>query len=108
MSSAVTKKGITCKHRLNHQGDGVPSNLTGKTVLVRLSAGATTIAATSTVEPQAGATLSYFNFDVTAANLVALGLTAVTAVEQMQVHVTIQNTDGTLFASASGVLDVVL
>lgn len=108
MSSAVTKKGMTQRHSVIHSANGQPSNLSGKVLTVKLSAGSTVVTATSELATQSGGTLGQFHFDVTAANITALGLTDAVKDEAFTVHVTLLNPDTTLFASAKGAMMAVL
>lgn len=96
MTSAVFKKGETTRIRARFEVGGVPADFTGKTLKVKADDGtATGLLLTSAFETQSGATLGYFYFDCTPANLTTLGNPA-----QVTVTATAWNADNTIFMDA--------
>lgn len=96
MNSAVFKKAVTTRIRARFEVGGAAANLTGKTVTVKADDGTPAgLLLNSAQEAQVGATLGYFWFECTAANLAALGNPA-----QVTVVATAFNADNTLFMDA--------
>jgi hypothetical protein len=100
MTSAVFKKGVTTRIRARFEVGGSAANLTGKTLTVKADDGTPAgLLLASDVEPQSGATLGYFWFECTAANLTTLGNPA-----QVTVVATAFNADRTLFMDADPII----
>ena len=96
MSGPVFKKGVTTRIRARFETGSGPADFTGKTLTVKADDGTNTgLALTSDKEIQSGATLGYFWFECTAANLTTLGNPS-----QVMVVATAFNADGTLFMDA--------
>ena len=99
MTSAVFKKGVTTRIRARFEVAGVAADLTGKTVTVKADDNANGLLLNSAIETQSGATLGYFWFECTAANLTTLGNPT-----QMTVVATAFNADNTLFMDADAMV----
>jgi hypothetical protein len=105
--SAVLKIGETTRTAGRAETSAGRVDLTGKTLKVKIKAGNNLLILTSGagagLSPQLGDTLGKYWFDVTPANLTALG-------EPVQVSVTLNifNADNTLLTWGSAVMDVVL
>jgi hypothetical protein len=100
MTSAVFKKGVTTRIRARFEVGGNAANLTGKTVTVKADDGtAVGLLLNSDTEVQSGATLGYFWFECTAANLATLNNPA-----QVTVVATAFNVDNTLFMDADAMV----
>lgn len=108
MATGITKKGMTQRHTVIYAANGLPVDLTGRTLTVKLSAGSNVVTANSGLSPQSGETLGGFWFEVTASDLAALGLAQPVADETFSVHLTLLNADTSLFAAARGGMLAVL
>lgn len=105
MSASIKKDRATQKFWLLLEVGTAPADLTGKTVVATMAMPdeSTPQTLTVTVPTQSGGDLGRFNFDVTTANLAALGTPA-----QVLVVWNIWNADDSLFRWGSALFDVKL
>jgi hypothetical protein len=107
MSAVIKKDRATQRFHGYHETGTGASNLTGKTLEVKLARTdeSNPVLLTATIVlPQTGADLGRYYFDVTDANLTAVDATA----KSLLVVASLWNTDNSRFGSARGVLNVVL
>jgi hypothetical protein len=99
MSNAVFKRGETTRLRARYSVGATAQNFDGKTLKVKVHDTANGLPLAAAIEPQSGATLGYFWFECTPANLNTLGNP-----EQVMVTATAWNADNTLFMDADPVV----